>query len=290
MVPVFVAAGMLAYEWAPRCGIWHCCGENENQDATEMEDFVSMQWDEEECVTVAFDGVWRQASAASPRCQEERSIPWASSLVAEPGALSVTGPGSCGSWASPQRSHSASLRGRVPAAGAPVSQASLRVRGAVSASARVNPLSSFGFMTLAVPACDYKIQDPSDPIDQQMARELQSLEPEATSAFTLRRLAPSRYEIDSRVVSLHWGDNSDLFVHEDALKLTAEEEGGGDTPLALYLSDMASIAMRVRRPLKQRTLTFVGQDNVVGEDRFASMQIACKQARLREEAAEAYPF
>jgi hypothetical protein len=92
------------------------------------------------------------------------------------------------------------------------------------------------------------------------------------------------------VVSLYWGDNSDLFVHEDALKLAAEEEGGGDTPLAVYLSDMASIAMRVRRPLKQRTLTFVGQDNVVGEDRFASMQIACKQARLREEAAEAYPF
>lgn len=251
-----------------------------------MEDIASIHWDEEECVSVALDGVRFQSPASCASGQGQRRIPWAD----------LSGPGRCGPGQTsmiPPVPEFGPPCATEPSSWTPPQPSALRhtpggARAPVSASARVNPFSSFGFMTLTVPACDYKA-NPSDPVDVAVARHLQALCPEATMAFSLRRLAPSRYEIDGRVVSLHWSASSELYVLEDALNV-AEDKGDPGTPLALYLSDMASIAMRLRQPFKPRTLTFVGQDNIHGEDRFTSMQLACRQARLREEAADACRF
>lgn len=164
-------------------------------------------------------------------------------------------------------------------------------RAAVSASSSVNPLSSFGFMTLTVPACDYK-GDASDAMDMEVYRHLARLPREAAMAFPLRRLATGRYEIDGRIVTLRWdmhAHGKELFAQEDeapglaGIAAIATEA----VPLMQYLNEISSIAVRVRQPLRPRTLTFVGQENRGTEDRFHSMQVACKQAYLREQAAGA---
>jgi len=164
--------------------------------------------------------------------------------------------------------------------------ASVQARGP---SPSVNPYSRFGFMTASRPACEYKV-DPSDVVDVELYRCLLALEQEAQLALVLRRLAPSRYEIDGRLVTMSWGGErgDELFAHEEQ----SSGQSAVDPPLPAYVEQVASIAARVRRPLAPRTLTFVDQENTVplakasANDRWESMEIACEQARLREEAAE----
>lgn len=149
-------------------------------------------------------------------------------------------------------------------------------------SPSVNPFSSFGFITLSVSADRY-VADANDPMDVEVARHLRLLDKEAVSALVLRRLAPGKYEIDGRPISLHWGGswNAEVFVREGE----SDGQNTTDSPLYQYLFETASIAARIKQPMAPRTLTFVDQEDVNVNDRYESMQIACKQAQLREEAA-----
>mmetsp|Transcript_84784 Transcript_84784/g.197166 ORF Transcript_84784/g.197166 Transcript_84784/m.197166 type:complete len:299 (+) Transcript_84784:64-960(+) len=156
-------------------------------------------------------------------------------------------------------------------------------------SASVNPLSRFGFITAMFPADKY-LPDTHDEVDVELARTLICLDRPAASSLQLRRLAPQRYEIDGTFVSIRWGKMG-LVVREDAIAEMAgtlahvgdDPARPDDIPLLEYLQQTASIAQRITRE-EHRTLTF--PDACAG-DRFQSMEIACKQAKLREQNAEA---
>uniref|UniRef100_A0A7S0FWB5 Uncharacterized protein n=1 Tax=Pyrodinium bahamense TaxID=73915 RepID=A0A7S0FWB5_9DINO len=222
------------------------------------------------------------ASEASPSKQSANcSLPWASlSGLSPPPAKSPRQQESPLQWQSPE---SALLfRG--------ISTVPLRRK---RPSASVNPLSKFGFITASFPADKY-LADPRDPYDVEMARALLLLDKASASALTLRRLAPRRYEIDGTFVNVRWAASGppDLVVREDtAADLGAWHPSSGgndaaapdDVPLLEYLLQTASIAERMCEH-ESRTLTF---PDACTDDRFQSMEIACMQAQLREQAAEA---
>jgi len=121
----------------------------------------------------------------------------------------------------------------------------------------------------------------------------------------LRRLGMGRYEIDGRRVSLKWTDQGGqpgLSVCEDEVT-----DKGSEMPLLAYLSQAANVAAslsggradmpKISRVPKEQRLTFAEEATEststldverVGNERCESMRIACEQARLREQAAEAY--
>lgn len=156
-----------------------------------------------------------------------------------------------------------------------------------------------------VPASSY-IADPCDPIDLMFTVGLSSLDRCTSSKLMLRRLAMGKYEIDGRRVSLRWtdqGGNPGLLVCEDEVA----DAAGSEMPLLAYLSQAANVAAslsggradmpKIARVPKEQRLTFAeeGADSTstldverVGNERCESMRIACEQARLREQAAEAY--
>uniref|UniRef100_A0A7S4SWL3 Uncharacterized protein n=1 Tax=Alexandrium monilatum TaxID=311494 RepID=A0A7S4SWL3_9DINO len=156
--------------------------------------------------------------------------------------------------------------------------------------ASVNPLSRFGFLTATFSADTY-LPDTRDCVDVELARTLLRLDRSAASSLTLRRLAPGRYEIDGTLVSVRWSLASPpaLFAREDRVvdlaagRAGSETVGPDDVPLLEYLQQTASIAERISQR-DSRTLTF---PDAFAHDRFQSMEIACKQARLREREAEA---
>merc|ERR1712098_375143 len=83
-----------------------------------------------------------------------------------------------------------------------------------------NPIT--GFISLAVPACDYEGgRDPNDHLDAEVVRQLQLLEEDESSALTFRRLAKGRYEIDGSRVAVHWsgadGQGSELLIREEGI-------------------------------------------------------------------------
>jgi len=157
-----------------------------------------------------------------------------------------------------------------------------------------------------IPASAYKA-DSSDPVDMMLAVGLSSLDRATASKLTIKRLGMGKYEIDGRKVSLRWteqGGSPALLVLEDEVMNSAESE----TPLIAYLSQAANVAAslsgqradmpKIARIPKEQRLTFAdhkgegskGTLNIadVGNERCESMRIACEQARLREQAAEAY--
>eukprot|EP00420_Gonyaulax_spinifera_P037403 CAMPEP_0197884834 /NCGR_PEP_ID=MMETSP1439-20131203/11152_1 /TAXON_ID=66791 /ORGANISM="Gonyaulax spinifera, Strain CCMP409" /LENGTH=214 /DNA_ID=CAMNT_0043504577 /DNA_START=9 /DNA_END=650 /DNA_ORIENTATION=- len=155
------------------------------------------------------------------------------------------------------------------------------------------------------PAGSY-VADPSDPIDLMLTVGLASLDRGTSSKLTLRRLTMGKYEIDGRRVSLRWtdqGGNPGLMVCEDEVT----DSKGSEMPLLAYLSQAAHVAAslsgqradmpKIARIPKEQRLTFAedaGESNStldverIGNERCESMRIACEQARLREQAAEAY--
>jgi len=156
-----------------------------------------------------------------------------------------------------------------------------------------------------VPASNY-VADPCDPIDLMLSVGLSSLDRVTSTKLMLRRLAMGKYEIDGRRVSLCWtdqGGNPGLLVCEDEVA----DAAGSEMPLLAYLSQAANVAAslsggradmpKISRVPKEQRLTFAeGEGEAastldvdrIGNDRCESMRIACEQAKLREQAAEAY--
>mmetsp|Transcript_42548 Transcript_42548/g.132752 ORF Transcript_42548/g.132752 Transcript_42548/m.132752 type:complete len:803 (+) Transcript_42548:1-2409(+) len=155
-----------------------------------------------------------------------------------------------------------------------------------------------------VPASHY-VADGADPIDLMLSVGLSSLDRCTSSKLMLRRLGMGRYEIDGRRVSLKWTDQGGqpgLSVCEDEVT-----DKGSEMPLLAYLSQAANVAAslsggradmpKISRVPKEQRLTFAEEATEststldverVGNERCESMRIACEQARLREQAAEAY--
>jgi len=156
-----------------------------------------------------------------------------------------------------------------------------------------------------VPASNY-VSDPCDPIDLMLSVALSSVDRVTSTKLMLRRLAMGKYEIDGRRVSLRWtdqGGNLGLLVCEDEVA----DAAGSEMPLLAYLSQAANVAAslsggradmpKIARVPKEQRLTFTEGDGEapstldvdrVGNERCESMRIACEQAKLREQAAEAY--
>jgi len=154
---------------------------------------------------------------------------------------------------------------------------------------------------------DRYVADRTDTLDTEMARALASLGSEAASTLSLRRLATGRYEIDGderilcsrnqnystltssygRFVTLRRNVNGSVFARESTLGSDVPPQGAGqedsETPLPELLWQLASIAERLQSP--RRTLTFP-EAHACGGDRFRSMELACKQAQLRAQAAD----
>jgi len=153
----------------------------------------------------------------------------------------------------------------------------------------------------ALQACYYEA-DPEDTIDTQFSLQLMSLEHMFASSLLVRRLGEGHYELDGRRVRLRWSEQDsrpELLVREEGL---GASEGGIEPTLASYLRQAQDIAASlggrragvpaVARVPADRRLTFqVAEATVMSDpnpDRIRSMKVACEQARLREEAAEAY--
>jgi len=156
-------------------------------------------------------------------------------------------------------------------------------------------------------AASMYMADPADPIDLMVAAGLATLDRASASKLMLRRLNMGKYEIDGRKVSVRWGDLggiSGLVACEDEVK----DQSSGEMPLIAYLSQAANVAAallggrsdmpKISRIPKEQRLTFAddsSQDATqalklddIGNERCESMRIACEQAMLREQAAEAY--
>lgn len=161
---------------------------------------------------------------------------------------------------------------------------------------KVNPCSEFGFITVTVPASSY-IADANDILDIEFARHLMSLSEEAANALELRRLEHGKYEVQGKRLLVQWADphGCDLMAFEQTgLNRDSDREGevpataDDDEPMPLseYLSHMGQLAVAIKRPAERRALTFPDGDEGI-EDRCESMRIACEQARLREQVADA---
>jgi len=152
--------------------------------------------------------------------------------------------------------------------------------------AKTNPCSKFGFLTVSFSGDRY-VADPTDDLDVEMARALASLGNQAASTLSLRRLATGRYEIDGRFVRLRRNGNGSVLARESTSGSDVPPKGagedGGEALLPELLWQLASIAERLQSP--RRTLTFP-EAHACGGDRFRSMELACKQAQLRAQAAD----
>lgn len=159
-----------------------------------------------------------------------------------------------------------------------------------------------------VPAANY-CADSADPIDMMLAVGLSSLDRKMSAKLVLRRIGSGKYEIDGRRVSLRWtdqGGNPGLLVCEDDVI----DAKGSEMPLLAYLSQAANVACalsgqradqpKIARVPKEQRLTFAESKDresastldieKMGNERCESMRLACEQAKLREQAAEAYDY
>eukprot|EP00435_Cladocopium_sp_Y103_P075076 s44_g53.t1 len=120
----------------------------------------------------------------------------------------------------------------------------------------------------------------------------------------LRRLAPGRYEIDGRKVTVRWSEQGAGLV---AIEDEVLDPRGSAMPLRAYLGQAGNVVAslsgqradmpKIARVPKSQRLTFddkqaeknlAAQIEKLGSERCESMRLAVEQARLREEAAEAY--
>lgn len=245
---------------APQCAD-QCCGDHDHETQTNDDDLLHVYAFDDEHVSFNGDdnqiGPTIRQPAAAAHMRLQKDVPWANAE-----SFGQVGMG----FPSQTSSH-----------GYRSAPANNRSRRAPSPS--INPLSKFGFMTMTVAGSSYSA-DTGDVMDVEMSRNLSALDPEAASALLIRRLTPGKYEIDGRFVSVRWGagrGSTDLFAKED---VGGEEE----LPVPEYLNQLAGLAREIRPPVAPRALTF--PDEAL-EDRYESMQLACKQAKERANAAEA---
>lgn len=148
-------------------------------------------------------------------------------------------------------------------------------------------LSTTGSISAAVPADRYKA-DPSDRMDVEIVRALRYIGVEAASAIMIQRLASGRYEIDRRRIVLQWSGTgcTELFVNEEDVN-----NGAGAIPLAAYLRQAATIAQQTVPARRFLTFAVPGFNTSSPAERdshrFESMELACVQARMREETVSA---
>lgn len=132
-------------------------------------------------------------------------------------------------------------------------------------------------------AYQYK-PDMADPIDIEVHRALRSLSPEASQLVALRCVEAGRYEIEGRTCSVYWA-SSGLQVHEDGIGASIP-----DLALLAYINLVANVSVDLQRLAKNETFLSAGaathDPKIDGDDRFRAMQVACMQAKIREEAAE----
>merc|ERR1719359_1886513 len=128
--------------------------------------------------------------------------------------------------------------------------------------------------------------------DMAMSWTLCKLDAASSSSLWLRRLAPSKYEIDGRRVSVTWRNQkrTDLLAFEDDVP-TAEK-----VPLLDYLQQAASVARslaapQVSPPAHKRVTYEDNEDNDafaprgysdVDSERVRSMMLACREAGVKE--------
>eukprot|EP00930_Biecheleria_cincta_P098246 TRINITY_DN89922_c0_g1_i1.p1 TRINITY_DN89922_c0_g1~~TRINITY_DN89922_c0_g1_i1.p1 ORF type:complete len:888 (+),score=156.53 TRINITY_DN89922_c0_g1_i1:103-2766(+) len=156
-----------------------------------------------------------------------------------------------------------------------------------------------------VPAVSYTV-DLSDQVDQMLGTALRMLDVGAARKLMLQRLALGRYEIDGRKVTLRWSQHPGVGLV--AIEDEVQDSHDSEMPLLAYLSQAGNVAAslsgqradmpKISRVPKERRLTFrddeKGHKNLaqhidkIGNERCESMRLAVEQARLREEAAEAY--
>lgn len=168
------------------------------------------------------------------------------------------------------------------------------------------PLESYSATYAPVSAGSYE-PDTSDPIDMELSRHLTSIDHATLSKLTLNRLVPGEYVIDGRHVSIHWGSmgvgpcsGTELLVSEE------REDGDWDSlelPLQVYLFQALDVAAflggerdsgapAVLRVPPDMRLSFLNLPEAPVDDpeleRVMSMARACKEAQMREKAAEVY--
>jgi len=162
------------------------------------------------------------------------------------------------------------------------------VRGK-SPSPAVNPLS--GLMTLVVSACDYKA-DLQDPVDVRVAQHFRTLGAVEAAALMVRKLAMCEYELGGTRVSVRW------IEHSKGSELIAREPGANapstEVTFDEYLQQAALIAADINSGLP-RTLTFTEKgvplsNEATSEERFAAMQNAAKQAKIRAKTADQHSY
>lgn len=135
---------------------------------------------------------------------------------------------------------------------------------------------------LPIPAFKYK-GIMGDMVDLGMSWTLRKLDAKSTQALWLRRLAPGKYEIDRRRVTVDWLKDSKsviLAVQEDDVRT------GERTPLLQYLQMAAGVAAAREAHAtptggsfdmsKQQTGSLLECD--AGSERVMSMLQACREA------------
>jgi len=141
---------------------------------------------------------------------------------------------------------------------------------------------------LAITASAYQPVS-SDRMDLSMQLELRKLDAASAEVLRLRRIAPGKYEIDGRCVSVYWlegGANGVLGVCEDNVPVASRPD---ELPLSQYLQQAAAVAsskVQRRKDRPQPTVEKKGVDttaaieNDLQQDRISSMLLACKEAGL----------
>lgn len=130
-----------------------------------------------------------------------------------------------------------------------------------------------------MPACAYSVDD-TDRLDVALAQTLRKLDTASAGALWLRRLGPSKYDIDGRRVTINLRtDGTTLGVTEDDIP-HAERR-----PLLEYLEQAAAVAISVAASRRRkgvttddgrRTASVLAADE--DNERLNSMLVACSRA------------
>jgi hypothetical protein len=131
-----------------------------------------------------------------------------------------------------------------------------------------------------VQAVGYKA-DCADMMDMMLSWALCKLDPKAASSLRLRRLAPGKYEIDGRRVTVVWVGGKRKLKELAAI----EDDVPGSVPIPIrdYLNQAARVAsfMQTAQP-RGPELAPEGRDaseyDTSDPDRVSSMKYACQQA------------
>jgi len=173
-------------------------------------------------------------------------------------------------------------------------QQRLRLAAAPGATSLQAPLLKKGDQVFGSPACLYQ-GDPADILDAALVRCVRILDPYAKATLILRRVEPGKYEIDGRLCELCLGGptGTEIQVREDGCN--------AELSLPAYLSSAANVAVALSRPpgAQERRPSFTGtnldaagnlqDENIEGHVRTHSMQVACLQAKIREQAQNSGP-